>query len=273
MKDRIIRSTCALLALLALAATAARADKPPTTQPKVTFKVVKTPYAVEMFGEDPILTEGMKYVAVVRARLGGWDGRVPLENVLRSMVASTPREYLPSEEIRSFLMTQTGRAIRHRMVGGDWTGTREEIPRYLGPGTYVRPRPSRVPSAGAGAYGTRRPSVGRTGARPDQPFSRQPPSLMGRGRVAPRPAGTSMRPLERPREAPVHEFLILAPSEERAKELVRALIVVYNHGWAYPGGTDLLQATENEKARLLKLQPQLAEAEKRLADFHYPSHK
>lgn len=263
MKDRIIRSTCVLLALLALAATAAGADKPPTTQPKVTFKVVKTAYAVEMFGEDPILTEGMKYVAVVRARLGGWHGSVvPLENVLRSMVASTPREYLPSEEIRAFLMTQAGRAIRHT-VSGRWTGTRPETPRST-PGTRTYPRPA----LGAGAYGYRAPSR-RTYPRASVgvvPRGGVVRPLTGVMQPGPTRRVTPVRPGMAP-AAPVHEFLILAPSEERARQLVRALIVVYNHGWAYPRRKDALQAFENEKARLPELQAHLAEAEKRLADI------
>ena len=262
MKDRIIRSTCVLLALLGLVATAGPADKPPATQPKVTFKVVKAPYAVEMFGEDPILTEGMKYVAVVRARLGewGWGALLSARDQLRGWVERTPKQHLPSEEIRSFLMTQAGRAIRHT-VSGRWTGTRRDTSRYSWPGASMRPgapigpRPSRVPSAGAGAFGTR-----TLGPRPYQPPPRRPARPMGR-------VGAAPRPLERPREAPVHEFLILAPSEERARQLVQALIVVYNHGWAYPGRKDALQAAENEKARLPELQAHLAEAEKRLADI------
>lgn len=254
---------CALLAMLAVAAGAA--EKAPTTRPAVKFKLLEAPYAVEILQADPILTEGMKYVAVVRARLGGW-GPVSLEDQLRHWVENTPREHQPSEEIRSFLMTQSGRAIRHTMT----TRWRVDPPGVMGvsprAGTRYDPAdgPGYAPSAGSpGAY-TRPPVRStRTPARPSVRPGVDARGGMGADVMRPR-AGPA--PRERPAELPIHQFLILAPTRERAEQLVGALITVYDHGWAYPQQQLLRQAAENERARLPDLRARLTEVEKRFAE-------
>ena len=264
MSAAISRYAIAWVVMLAAAAATSAAEKSPTTQPEIGFRIFKTPHRVEIFQEDPLLTEGFKYVAVIRARAAALAPN-DVRGTLAEFVRRTPREHLASEDIRSFLATQGGRAIRIRFAhvlrpGPVQTGTAGQPPGPTGAGM---PQPLPAMRGGSprqmSAYSPRsmpEPSGGgmmTTGSAPG------PYGVGGRPRgvVAPRQAvvGTAIR-----------EFLILAPSEDRAKQLVAALIVVYNQGWAHPQRQLHLEQADALEAELPRLQAKLREAEARQAE-------
>ena len=99
-------------------------------QKEAKVKILETPYVLEKPAGNTLIVES-RYVAIVRGlapALG--DGYAPkstvfasprsssanIRNSLARMVDSTPPEDLPSEDIRRFLSTQGGQAIRYRAL-------------------------------------------------------------------------------------------------------------------------------------------------------------
>ncbi len=217
MSCRAAKSACVLLSLLAMSLAAPAMEKPPATQPEVNFKLVKTPYAVEII-EGDVLAEAFHYVAVVRVASVAF-GTSNLRDFLANCVSHTPKDVLASDYVRSFLATQGEGAIRCKLVS-----MRDLEPRGIGRSTaYAMPARTVRPGAG-GMIGSPQPS--------------------------------------RQSEA---EFVILAANAERAKELVRGLIVAYNHGWAGTHRQEQLARAKSEESRLPELKAQLAKAQQGFA--------
>lgn len=229
MIARIMRLTCVLALVSATGASAPAAGPVATTQPKVKFRVMETPYTLLENAVDPLVKETSKYVAIVRADDRGLGAYLSDLSVrLPEFVDKTPREVLADDVVRAFLKTQLGHAIILRRV------------EPLGRGV---PRGARPSSMG--------PMTGSVPVRPPSAYAGTSSSAM-RYRIG--------------QEGPlVYGFVILAPTAERAKELARALITVYNHGWAYPERRMYLKAAEEQRARLPKLRAQLKEAKASLA--------
>jgi len=218
MSCRAAKSTCVLLSLLAMSLAAPAQEKPPATQPEVKFKLVKTPYAVEIT-EGDVLAEAFHYVAVVRVASVGF-GTSNLRDFLASCVRNTPKDVLASDYVRSFLATQGDRAIRCK--------------------------------------GARMPDLGPRGMSPSSGY-RMPARTV-------RPGAGGMIGSPQPSPQSEAEFVILAANAERAKELVRGLIVAYNHGWARTERQEQLAWAKAEESRLPELKAQLAKAQQGFAE-------
>ncbi len=218
---------------------AEEALQPPTTQPQVEFKTVETPYPVEVSEQEAILMESLKYVAVLRAELPAGERAVGL---LAHLVQDTPKEALPSEEIRSFLETQDGRAIRITPISG---------PEPL--------RPSGLDERGAGPVPSPRLApqpYGPTHGGTVVPFRR--PVLPSPQVYLPAPAW--------PEQERLYQIVVLAPSEQRARQLVRAMIVAYDYGWSYAERRRWLDSAKAEEDRLPPLRAELEKAKKALEE-------
>jgi len=90
-------------------------------QKEATLKIMETPYVLEKPTGDTLIVES-RYIAIVRGLAPGFGDASyianpqTLRNSLANMVAETPQEYLASEDIRRFLSTQGGQAIRYRGI-------------------------------------------------------------------------------------------------------------------------------------------------------------
>jgi hypothetical protein len=105
-----------MIVALALMVSAAFAVQ---KEAEVKVKVLETPYVLEKPTGDTLIVEST-YIGIVRGLAPAFgDGSYVtdpknLRNSLANMVEATPREDLPSEDIRRFLSTQGGQAIRYR---------------------------------------------------------------------------------------------------------------------------------------------------------------
>jgi hypothetical protein len=62
------------------------------------------------------------------------------------------------------------------------------------------------------------------------------------------------------------EVRILAPSPEKAEQWARALILVYNTGWAEPGRAEAQRLLKSRRAELERILPQVQEARAKLKE-------
>ncbi|UCG46343.1 MAG: hypothetical protein JSU94_12640 [Phycisphaerales bacterium] len=207
-------------------------------QEQVKVKLLDTPYSIEGSRQDALLMES-QYIGIVRGYGPMWPtsdhGTSPLvrpvvlRRTLSGMVETTPQEYLPSEDVRRFLSTQGGRAIRYRVIepGSDGKGDAQE----LGEGE-------------AGPAG-----MEYEGQMIDEMM------YMGPG------MGGGKQP---PKTPVLHEFQILASTPQRVEEIARALILVYNtQADQYKEGS--IAESKRETARLAGLEAALQQARERFS--------
>ena|GEM_PF-4021941 len=205
-------------------------------QEQVKVKLLDAPYSIQGSRQDALLMES-QYIGIVRGsapRLGDGRRMTPfrrppdVRRMLSDMVQKTPEEYLKSEDVRRFLSTQGGRAIRHRVIepGSDGKGDAQE----LGEG---EARPAGMEYE-------------------DQMMDEM--MYMGPG------MGGGMAGGKQPPKTPVlHEFQILAATPQRVEEIARALILVYNTVSDQEKQRELTTSKE-ETARLAGLKAALEQA-------------
>ncbi len=209
-------------------------------QEQVKVKLLDTPYSIQGSREDALLMES-RYIGIVRGsapRLGEGRRMPPMtpfrrppdvRRMLSDMVQKTPKEYLKSEDVRRFLSTQGGQAIRYRMIEAGSDGKRD----------------------------AQEPGEGETGPAgmeyEDQMMDEMTYMRSGMG------GG------KQPPKTPVlHEFQILAATPQRVEEIARALILVYNTV-SDQGKEESIAKSKGETARLAGLKAALEQARERFS--------
>jgi len=86
---------------------------------QINVKILDEPQVCTVSADNLSLMEN-KYVGVIRGIAPGLGSVLPLRNDLYdSLVAGTSIEYLSDKDIRAFLSTQAGLAIKHSIIGTD----------------------------------------------------------------------------------------------------------------------------------------------------------
>lgn len=233
MKPSMILAAAVTVCLSAAALQAPAAEEPAASRPappELKFEMSQTPYPGERLGGP----RDNRFVLIVRVRMPE-AALHALTRGLPGMVDLTPKQDLPSEKIRELLREGTGIGyIRVLQMGGR---PGYQSPSY-GPSpresTRYRPRPAGHGPAPAAPAQVR--SAGRIGVGPGRPAS----PAAGREVIC--------------------EFALVAPTVQQLKELMQALLTVYEVAWARSEQRALRDRLEADRKELAELQPQLDEA-------------